>query len=76
MPPPRKGDAPVRRLMDRAELATLAVSLGGVETLSSSTPPPWPHAGSSRDERERAGITDGVVRFSVGSEDIEQALHD
>jgi methionine-gamma-lyase len=64
-----------RRLMDRVRLATLAVSLGGVETLIEH-PASMTHAGISRDEREKAGITDGLVRYSVGIEDIEDLIED
>ena len=64
-----------RRLMDRVRLATLAVSLGGVETLIEH-PASMTHAGISRGEREKAGITDGLVRYSVGIEDIDDLIED
>lgn len=63
------GLAAGRRLMDRVELAALAVSLGGVETLIQH-PASMTHAGVPRAEREAAGITDGLVRLSVGIEDV------
>jgi methionine-gamma-lyase len=64
-----------RRLMDRVHLATLAVSLGGVETLIEH-PASMTHAGISKEERERAGITDGLVRYSVGIEDVNDLIGD
>jgi methionine-gamma-lyase len=64
-----------RRLMDGVKLAALAVSLGGVETLIEH-PASMTHAGVSRPEREAAGITDGLVRLSVGIEAVEDLLAD
>jgi methionine-gamma-lyase len=64
-----------RRLMDGVRLAALAVSLGGVETLIEH-PASMTHAGVSRPEREAAGITDGLVRLSVGVEGVEDILAD
>ncbi len=63
------------RLMDSVRLATLAVSLGGVETLIEH-PASMTHAGMSRPDRLAAGITDGLVRYSVGIEDVEDLLAD
>jgi methionine-gamma-lyase len=62
-------------LMDGVRLATLAVSLGGVETLIEH-PASMTHAGMSREDRLAAGITDGLVRYSVGIEDVEDLLAD
>jgi len=64
-----------RTLMDSVHLAILAVSLGGVETLIQH-PASMTHAGLSRDARLQAGITDGLVRLSVGIEDVEDLLAD
>ena len=64
-----------RQLMDRVRLATLAVSLGGVETLIEH-PASMTHAGMSREERLAAGISDGLVRYSVGIEEVEDLLAD
>jgi len=64
-----------RRLMDSVKLATLAVSLGGVETLIEH-PASMTHAGMSREKRLEAGISDGLVRYSVGIEDVEDLLDD
>ncbi len=57
-----------RILMDHVKLAGLAVSLGGVETLISH-PASMTHASMAREDRLAAGITDGLVRLSVGIED-------
>jgi len=64
-----------RRLMDRVRVATLAVSLGGVETLIEH-PASMTHAGMSREDRMTAGIDDGLVRYSVGIEDPADLIAD
>jgi methionine-gamma-lyase len=64
-----------RSLMDNVHLATLAVSLGGVETLIEH-PASMTHAGMSPADRLEAGITDGLVRYSVGIEDVEDLIAD
>ena len=64
-----------RILMDHVHLAGLAVSLGGVETLISH-PASMTHAGMAREHRLAAGITDGLVRLSVGIEDVEDIIQD
>ena len=64
-----------RIVMDSVKLAGLAVSLGGVETLISH-PASMTHAGMARENRLAAGITDGLVRLSVGIEDVEDILAD
>jgi methionine-gamma-lyase len=64
-----------RKLMDRVTLAMLAVSLGGVETLIEH-PASMTHAGVSKEERQAAGITDGLVRYSVGIEDAADLIED
>jgi methionine-gamma-lyase len=62
-------------LLDHVQVMTLAVSLGGIETLIQH-PPSMTHATMSRDSRLAAGITDGLVRVSVGCEDIEDLIAD
>ncbi len=64
-----------RIVMDSVQLAGLAVSLGGVETLISH-PASMTHASMARENRIGAGITDGLVRLSVGIEDCEDIIHD
>ncbi len=64
-----------KKLLGSLKLATLAVSLGGVETLIQH-PASMTHAGMSRESRLQAGITDGLVRLAVGCEDKEDLLAD
>lgn len=56
-------------------ICTLGESLGGVETLISH-PATMTHAAVSPEERARLGITDGLVRISVGIEDVDDLLAD
>jgi cystathionine beta-lyase/cystathionine gamma-synthase len=67
------GDA--RRFLERLELCALGESLGGVETLISH-PATMTHAAIPAGEREKLGITDGLVRISVGIEDAEDLIAD
>jgi len=62
-------------LMNNVKLALLAVSLGGVETLIQH-PASMTHAGLTNEARIAAGITDELVRFSVGIEDVEDIIAD
>jgi len=64
-----------KKLMDSVHLATLAVSLGGVETLIQH-PASMTHAGISKENKVAAGITDDLVRFSVGIEDVNDIIQD
>lgn len=62
-------------MMNNVKLALLAVSLGGVETLIQH-PASMTHAGLSQEARLEAGITDDMVRFSVGIENVEDIIED
>lgn len=62
-------------LMNNVELCTLAVSLGGVETLIQH-PASMTHAGMAKQEREASGISDDLVRFSAGIEDVQDIIDD
>ncbi|MEE1097932.1 MAG: PLP-dependent aspartate aminotransferase family protein [Bacteroidales bacterium] len=64
-----------RALMDNVKMAILAVSLGGVETLIQH-PASMTHSKVPKEARESAGITDGLVRFSVGIENVEDIIND
>ncbi len=64
-----------RTLMDTTHLCGLAVSLGGVETLIQH-PASMTHAGMDRATREQAGITDGLVRLSIGIEEVADIIAD
>jgi methionine-gamma-lyase len=63
------------KLMNNVHLALLAVSLGGVETLIQH-PASMTHAAISKENKLAAGITDDLVRFSVGIEDVEDIIED
>ncbi len=62
-----------KRLMESVELWTLAENLGSVESLITH-PVTMTHAAVPRDERVATGITDGLVRLSVGLEDVEDLI--
>lgn len=62
-------------LMDNVKLAILAVSLGGIETLIQH-PASMTHSKLGPQKRMEAGISDGLVRFSVGIEDCEDIIRD
>ena len=64
-----------RAVMDHVKLATLAVSLGGIESLIEH-PASMTHAGMGHADRLEAGITDGLVRYSVGIEDPADLIAD
>src|SRR5919112_431782 len=64
-----------RTVLESVRLCTLAESLGGVETLISH-PATMTHASVLPETRQRLGITDGLVRISVGLEDAEDIIAD
>jgi cystathionine beta-lyase/cystathionine gamma-synthase len=64
-----------RRLLNSVRLCALAESLGGVETLISH-PATMTHASVPADRRAALGITDGLVRISVGIEDVDDLKAD
>lgn len=64
-----------RAVLESVKLCTLAESLGGVETLISH-PATMTHASVDAEKRERLGITDGLVRVSVGLEDTDDIIAD
>jgi len=69
-----RGGAPAgKALMDRIELWSLAENLGSVESLITH-PVTMTHADVEEAERNRVGITDGLVRASVGLEDAEDLI--
>jgi cystathionine beta-lyase/cystathionine gamma-synthase len=63
------------RLLERVRLCSLGESLGGVETLISH-PATMTHAGYTPEERLALGITNGLVRISVGCEDADDLVKD
>src|SRR3954454_4061028 len=64
-----------KKFLDRVRLCSLGESLGGVETLISH-PETMTHASVPVETRTRLGITPGLVRISVGIEDIEDLIAD
>jgi len=64
-----------KKVLESVKLCTLGESLGGVESLISH-PASMTHASVPVEKREKLGITDGLVRISVGIEDIEDILED
>lgn len=64
-----------RRFLNQVKLCSLAESLGGVETLI-SLPATMTHASMPADVRNRIGITEGLVRLSVGIEDVDDIIAD
>ncbi|MEH6563277.1 MAG: PLP-dependent transferase, partial [Marinobacter sp.] len=63
------------KVADSLQVFLLATSLGGVESLVSQ-PCATSHHGISREERERRGITDSMLRLSVGLEDAKDLIAD
>lgn len=64
-----------KKLMDNVHLALLAVSLGGVETLIQH-PASMTHSKVSSEGKLKAGITDDLIRFAVGIENVEDIIDD
>ena len=70
------GDAAtVKRVLDRCRVMSLAESLGGVETLISH-PASMTHASVPPEQRAKIGLTDGLVRISIGLEDPDDLVAD
>ncbi len=71
-----KGDLDAsRRMLSACEIFTLAESLGGVESLIEH-PAIMTHASIPKEEREKLGISDGLIRLSVGIEDVDDLIAD
>ena len=69
------GKDAAQRFMSNTTLPIIAPSLGGVESLL-TRPSTTSHAGMSPDDRQRLGITDGLIRMSVGIEATEDIIED
>jgi cystathionine beta-lyase/cystathionine gamma-synthase len=67
--------ANANKMLRKVRVCSLAESLGGVETLISH-PATMTHAALGEEGRRRIGITDGMVRISVGIEDVEDIIAD
>ena len=63
------------RIVENLKLFTLAESLGGVESLSGH-PASMTHASIPKEEREKTGVVDSLIRLSVGIEDIDDLIAD
>jgi len=69
------GYVAAKKLLDNVKLALLAVSLGGVETLIQH-PASMTHSKVSAEDKEKAGITDDLIRLAIGIEDVEDIIQD
>jgi cystathionine beta-lyase/cystathionine gamma-synthase len=69
------GEAAALRFLERLRIPYVAPSLGGVETLV-TRPAATSHAGMTAEDRARLGITDDLIRVSVGIEDEEDLVAD
>ena len=69
------GLEPARRVVERTQLFTLAESLGGVESLI-ELPAVMTHASIPTETRRAHGVADGLVRISVGIEDVADLISD
>ena len=65
----------VFRILERLKIFTLAESLGGVESLCCH-PASMTHASIPREEREKSGLSDSLIRLSVGIEDSDDLIQD
>jgi len=72
-----KGDnvEDVKRFLEKVKLFSLAESLGGVESLCGH-PASMTHASIPKEEREKAGLKDSLIRLSIGVEDAEDLIED
>jgi len=68
-------DAAARKVLSSTKLFSLAESLGGVESLINH-PSSMTHASIPREERIKNGLTDGLIRLSVGVEDADDLIAD
>jgi len=71
----KKGFEGAKHLMNNVHLALLAVSLGGIETLIQH-PASMTHAKVSLEDKQKSGITDDLIRFAVGIEDVKDIIED
>ena len=71
----KRGFEAGKTLLNNLKLCSLAVSLGDTETLIQH-PASMTHSPYTKEEREAAGITDGLVRLSVGLENVEDIIAD
>ena len=63
------------RIVENLKIFTLAESLGGVESLAGH-PASMTHASIPKEEREKTGVVDALIRLSVGIEDVKDLIED
>ena len=63
------------KIVERLKIFTLAESLGGVESLAGH-PASMTHASIPKEEREKSGLVDALIRLSVGIEDVRDLIND
>jgi cystathionine beta-lyase len=63
------------KIVESLKLFTLAESLGGVESLAGH-PASMTHASIPKEEREKSGLVDSLIRLSVGIEDVDDLIED
>lgn len=64
-----------KTLMENVNLFSLAESLGGVESLINH-PASMTHASIPKEEREKNGLSDSLIRLSIGVEDVDDLIQD
>ncbi|MGB5553152.1 MAG: PLP-dependent transferase, partial [Flavobacteriaceae bacterium] len=63
------------KIVEKLQVFTLAESLGGVESLAGH-PASMTHASIPKEEREKSGVVDALIRLSIGIEDVEDLIAD
>ncbi len=69
------GEAKAFSVLNKLKLVKLAVSLGGTESLAQH-PAAMTHSGVPKDRRDMIGVTEGLIRISIGIEDPEDLIAD
>jgi cystathionine beta-lyase/cystathionine gamma-synthase len=72
---PKGGKTAAEQFMKHVSIPIIAPSLGGVESLL-TRPAATSHSGMSPEDRKRLGITDGLIRVSIGIEATEDLIED
>ena len=72
---PKGGKAAAEQFMQNVSIPIVTVSLGGVESLL-TIPAATSHSGMSQEDRKRLGITDRLIRVSIGVEETEELMDD
>lgn len=73
--PKSRIEADAIRIVEKLKVFTLAESLGGVESLAGH-PASMTHASIPKEEREKSGVVDSLIRLSVGIEDVDDLIAD